>query len=94
MNDQARLVFLNSCGDAFSAVLVPVVGQPVCAQDAYEVFAKVLGEQLNPDSLRSLTDTQVDEIRRFACQWLETTRIAESHIRQIVSRTLSQWAND
>ena len=89
--DRDRLVFLSTLGREFCTVLEPVVGPEMCPQDSYEVFAKVLGRDFGPDTLRQLTASQTNRLRIFACELLESTSITDNHMEEVVSNTLWHW---
>jgi hypothetical protein len=91
MDEQERLDFITTLGEEFCTVFDPVVGSEICPQDGYEVFAKVLGKDIGPDVLGLLTDSQIEQLREFACTWLECANITDNHLREVVRRTLSRW---
>lgn len=91
MDEQDRRDFVTALGEEFCTVLAPVTEFELCIQDGYEVFTKVLGEDFGPDVLRRLTDSQIEQLRTFGCRLLECENISESHVREVVRRTLSRW---
>jgi hypothetical protein len=90
MNEQDRLDFITALGEECCTVLTPVVGMDICPQDGCEVFAKILGKDFGPDVLRLLTDSQIEQLRTFACTWLECVNITDDHLREVVRRALSR----
>lgn len=91
MDEQIRLDFITTLGREFCTVLDPVAGSELCSQDGYEIFAKVLGSDFGPEALRLVTDSQIEQLRAFACTWLECANITDDDLRQVVRRTLSRW---
>lgn len=93
MNEQTRLDFLSALGDEFCDVLGSILDGKtgLCPQVAFEVFAKVLGKDFSVDSLRHLSLSQVEELRESASSLIEDATITESHLREVVRRTLARW---
>jgi hypothetical protein len=91
MDERRRLDFITALGDEFCIVLDPVVGSELCPQDGYEVFAKILGKDFGPDTLRLVTESQIEQLRAFGCTWFECANVTNNHMREVVRRTLSRW---
>jgi hypothetical protein len=91
MGEQDRLGFIAALGEEFCTVLDPVVGSEICPQDGYEVFAKFLGKDFGPEVLRRLNDSQIEQLRAFACTSLESPKITGNHMKEVVRRTLFRW---
>jgi hypothetical protein len=71
-----------------------VVETELCPQDGYEIFAKVLGNDFGADALRLLPDSQVKALGLVARKWLECETICDTHLQQVIHRTLHRCSAD
>lgn len=91
MNEQDRLGFVTALGEEFCTVFDSVATFEICPQNGYEVFSRVLGSDFDEESLRSLKKSQIADLRSVACKVLECTSVTDSHVREVIRRTLRRW---
>ena len=92
MNEQARLNFLTAFGEEYCEALAPAVGwDNIAPQDAFEVFLRVFQQEPSFQSLSSLSDTQLEELRVGSEKYFESAGIAIEQICKAVARTLTRF---
>lgn len=92
-DEQNRLDFLISLGQEFCTVMDSLVKEPddLSPQVAYEIFSAVLGKDFDADSLRSLSNAQLEALATRARSLFESPTIGSTHLREVVQHTLARW---
>lgn len=93
LEEKDRLDFLACLGQEFCIIMEPLVQDQdgLCPQLAYEVFSAVLGKDFSDDSLRSVSETQVEEMSARSRSLLECPAVSRDHLRAVIQHTLARW---
>lgn len=92
MNEMDRMDFEQAMGEEFAECLSPPLPfEDASAHECCEAIWKVLGDQVTPDSLTTLSENDIATLAASFGRYFEVDNPTQEQVRAAIAQTLARW---